>query len=250
MHGHLFHHPFIKPPLNPSIEEGAKKKTEQRRKIGGFGVNPKSEKGGKLGDWRSGTSKHGKIHRKRIKLWRNGSERRTRRPFLWDYSLKKACFMVGWKCYGMGDIGDGCRTNGNNVLYGSVFLGTSLRRIMFDYPLQSWKKPNKIDCDRWMKIRDSAASPLQDRLLYPLVSKHDKMWNTAWIHKKTEVAPIPSRTWTTSLNIYPGQGYVGGRGSFKDMMHGYKIYAVSQRRGIPSVEFRFLTMTAHQSAIL
>jgi hypothetical protein len=33
-------------------------------------------------------------------------------------------------------------------------------------------------------------------------------------------------------------------------MHGYRIYAVSHPRGIPSVEFRFLTMTAHQSAIL
>jgi hypothetical protein len=30
----FIHHPFLKPPLTPSIEEGEKKKTEQRRKIG------------------------------------------------------------------------------------------------------------------------------------------------------------------------------------------------------------------------
>jgi hypothetical protein len=41
------------------------------------------------------------------------------------------------------------------------------------------------------------------------------------------VAPIPSGNRSAFLDIYPGRGYVGGLGSFKDGMHGYWVFGHS-----------------------
>jgi hypothetical protein len=124
----------------------------------------------------------------------------------------------------MGDMGFNVDKRHSHLIRELSCLPEGLERIATDCPLHSSRKVQRSATMIALPRPRVLDLPVYDIDHFTHRSAGKNEGNAAWVLKEGMGAPIPSGNPRAFLNIYPGQGDVGGLGDFKDMMHGYWIF--------------------------